>query len=250
MAIGTLAGAFHKRSLLEFDQKTNRYSMHPLLRQLAEARLKRDENRELLYRKNHCTHFLQFGEANNGSPEVLIFEKEGLWQAMVQANQIGQAPELLPRFLEHLIRPYKELVAHREYETAFQYLVVTNLINITYLGMVGNLVSILQALVENQAALKEPSRAWVYTSLGVAYANLGEYRKAIELYEQALEIDRRIGDVRGEASDLGNMGLAYAKMKKKKEARDCFEKSKAIFERLGLKHMAAQVENMMKSSGV
>ena len=35
-------------------------------------------------------------------------------------------------------------------------------------------------------------------NLGLAYADLGESRKAIENYEQALKIDREIGDRRGE----------------------------------------------------
>ena len=47
-------------------------------------------------------------------------------------------------------------------------------------------------------------------NMGLAYTDLGEYRKAIELYEKALEIHRRIGDIRGEGNALGNMGLAYA----------------------------------------
>ena len=46
--------------------------------------------------------------------------------------------------------------------------------------------------------------------LGVAYAALGEPRKAIQFYEQALEIDREIGDRHGEGAALGNLGLAYA----------------------------------------
>ncbi len=41
--------------------------------------------------------------------------------------------------------------------------------------------------------------------LGIAYKNLGEPRKAVEYYEQALVIDREIGDRRGEGTDLWNM---------------------------------------------
>ena len=46
-------------------------------------------------------------------------------------------------------------------------------------------------------------------NLGIAYANLGETRRAIQFYEQALLIDREIGDRRGEGTTLGNLGIAY-----------------------------------------
>ena len=36
--------------------------------------------------------------------------------------------------------------------------------------------------------------------------NLGDARKAIEYHEQALAIDREVGDRRGEGADLGNLG--------------------------------------------
>ena len=48
----------------------------------------------------------------------------------------------------------------------------------------------------------------VLGNLGLAYATLGETRRAIEFHEQALVIDREIGDRRGEGADLGNLGLA------------------------------------------
>ncbi|MBC7259162.1 MAG: tetratricopeptide repeat-containing protein, partial [Chloroflexi bacterium] len=45
-------------------------------------------------------------------------------------------------------------------------------------------------------------------NLGLAYAALGDPRRAIAFYEQALEIAREIGDRRGEGADLGNLGPA------------------------------------------
>ena len=46
-------------------------------------------------------------------------------------------------------------------------------------------------------------------NLGLAYSDLGEYQKAIEYYEQALEIAREIGDKQGEGNALCNLGVAY-----------------------------------------
>ena len=44
-------------------------------------------------------------------------------------------------------------------------------------------------------------------NLGLAYADLGEVRRAIEYYEQGLVIHRELGDRRGEGNDLGNLGI-------------------------------------------
>jgi tetratricopeptide (TPR) repeat protein len=47
-------------------------------------------------------------------------------------------------------------------------------------------------------------------SLGLAYWDLGDARRAIAFHEQALAIAREIGDRRGEGATLGNLGIAYA----------------------------------------
>ncbi len=62
-------------------------------------------------------------------------------------------------------------------------------------------------------------------NLGNAYADLGEVRKAIEYHEQALVIDREIGDRRGEGADLGNLGLAYAALGEVRKAIEYFEQA-------------------------
>jgi tetratricopeptide (TPR) repeat protein len=227
------AGVLHRRSLLEYDHRSCRYSMHPLLRKLAETRLTMDENRELAYRENHCMHFLRFVEEHTNSPDKLISERDGLWQAMLQTRQTKREKELLPHFFEHLIQPFRQLTARKDYEGAFSYLVAAGLINMNNLGLVNDLKSILQVLAQNQAALKEPSRAWVYTRLGNVSIRLGEYEKAIEFYEKALDIYHMSGDALGEGKVLGNMGDVAIRLGEHDKAFDIYEKALEIYHRIG-----------------
>lgn len=87
-------------------------------------------------------------------------------------------------------------------------------------------------------------------NIGSAYLQLDEYRKEIGLYEQALEIARRIGNVHGEGNTLGNMGNAYASMGDKEKAAQAFTQCKAIFARLGLPHMVSTIDKIMKQVGL
>jgi tetratricopeptide (TPR) repeat protein len=45
--------------------------------------------------------------------------------------------------------------------------------------------------------------------LGNAYNSLGQYQRAIDLFEQSLEIKREIGDRHGEARSLWNLSRTY-----------------------------------------
>jgi len=67
-------------------------------------------------------------------------------------------------------------------------------------------------------------------NLGLAYAALGETRRAIEYYEQQLIITREIGDRRGEGNALANMGLLVKGQGDLARARQLWEQALEIYE--------------------
>ena len=62
---------------------------------------------------------------------------------------------------------------------------------------------------------------------------LGEVGRAIEQYEQALAIDREIGDRRGEGAHLGNLGVAYAALGSVRRAIEHYEQALVISREIG-----------------
>jgi len=71
------------------------------------------------------------------------------------------------------------------------------------------------------------------TLLGLAYAALGETRRAIQLYEQALVIDREIGDRQGEGNTLGSLGLACAALGETRRAIEYHEQGLVVMREIG-----------------
>ena len=56
------------------------------------------------------------------------------------------------------------------------------------------------------------------TSLGLVWSALGEKQRALEFYEQALPLLRKVGDVGGEAATLNNIGLVWSDLGEKQRA--------------------------------
>ncbi|MDQ2806855.1 MAG: tetratricopeptide repeat protein [Chloroflexota bacterium] len=70
-------------------------------------------------------------------------------------------------------------------------------------------------------------------NLGLAYAALGEARRAIGYHEQDLAMSSEIGDRRGEGAALGNLGLAYADLGEARRAIVYYEQHLAIAREIG-----------------
>jgi tetratricopeptide (TPR) repeat protein len=81
-------------------------------------------------------------------------------------------------------------------------------------------------------------------NLGLAYADLGDARKAIEYYEQALAIAREIGDRRGEGNSLFNSSLSLSELGKHSEAIKNAEAALEIYRQIE-SPVAARVEQQL-----
>jgi tetratricopeptide (TPR) repeat protein len=64
--------------------------------------------------------------------------------------------------------------------------------------------------------------------LGICHDRLGDYRQAIDLHTQALAIARDIGDRRGESQDLNNLGLCHNSLGDYRQAIDLHTQALAI----------------------
>jgi tetratricopeptide (TPR) repeat protein len=82
------------------------------------------------------------------------------------------------------------------------------------------------------------------TDLGIAYKNLGEPRRAIELYEQRLVIAREIGDRRGEATASWNLGDEYEKQGELARAAGLMQVYVAYLQDLGHPDAAARAQRV------
>lgn len=86
-------------------------------------------------------------------------------------------------------------------------------------------------------------------NMGLAYADLGETRRAIEFYEQHRDIAREIGDRRGEGTALGNLGLAYADLGKTERAIESMEAAVKILEEIESSSANIARKNLEKMRG-
>jgi tetratricopeptide (TPR) repeat protein len=225
-----------KWSLVDFirpvDFGVGRYRLHDLARLFAESRLESKERDDA--KQRHTKHYLKVLSDteklyNEGGKNILaglmLFDRE--WANIKE----GQA------WAEVMMRSVKKPKEKSDLEFALQ---MAN----SYPNNGGNLLALRQHPVERirwlETALTAARLMKIHSfegahlgNLGLAYADLGETRKAIEYHEQALVISREIGDRRGEGNGLGNLGLAYAGLGETRKAIEYYEQALVISREIG-----------------
>lgn len=191
-ALSGLAAA----SLAEWDATTERYRLHDLVRDFADARLPAEARAAAARR--HAGHYFTVAAAcderylqGHQVPALARFDLEwgnigaGQALAMASAGEDDGAAELCMNYpdagrycLDLRLHP-RERVRWLE-----------------------------AALAAARRLGRRDAEGAHLGNLGSAYADLGEPRRAIEHYEQALAIAREMGDRAGEARASWNLGLA------------------------------------------
>jgi tetratricopeptide (TPR) repeat protein len=75
---------------------------------------------------------------------------------------------------------------------------------------------------------KLPAKSAAFGNIGNIYHNLGKPDEALEYYQQALEINRKLGYEQGTAHNLNNIGTLYNELGKHDEALKCQEEALEI----------------------
>ncbi len=85
-----------------------------------------------------------------------------------------------------------------------------------------------EALQLSRAAHDRSSEAATLNNIGLIYDSLGEHQKALQFFNQALAVLRVVGDRSGEAVVLGNIGLVYSSLGDAQRALDFYNQALPI----------------------
>jgi len=208
-------------SLLEWNEADERFSLHDLARDFADARLS-DEEREAAQRA-HAGHYAP----------VLALANDLYEQGHAGINQ-GLAVFTLEQINIEAGQAWAAIKAEQDEEAATLCLSYANSSYVLHLRQhPRDFIRWQEAGLRAARKLGDREREGIHLgNLGLAYARLGEVRKAIEHHQQALRISREIGDKQGEGNHLGNSGVAYARLGEREKALELVEAALKIFEEI------------------
>ncbi len=217
-------GAFVRGSLLE--GKDGRYKLHDLARAFAASRRTEEarEQGELRHAEHYCGVLSETKRLyKQGNEHILaglaLFDRE---RHQIAAGQAWAAEKLE-------VREEAAQLASR-YPDAGAYVLNLRLAPKQWIAWLETGTEGARRATDRKMEGNHLCR------LGIAYADLGETRRAIELLEQHLEIAREIGDRRGEGITLGNLGLAYAGFGEIRRALELYGQWTTIAREIGDRH--------------
>ena len=249
-------------SLLDWDPETQRYRIHDLARDLADRLLSEEDRANAQQR--HATYFLDMLLAANhlyleGAEQMMrglaLFDLDwsniqaGQVWAQAHAEEDDAAAALCNRYpgsgaLLELRRHPRDRILWLESALAAARRLQDRQAEGQHLG---NLGIAYRQLGENQRAIEIHEQRLLIAretrdrqgegnaldSLGNSYSYLGDPLRAIEYHEQALAIHHEIGDRRSEGHNLGNLGIAYRQMDDPRRGIVYFEQALAIHQEIG-----------------
>ncbi|HEY0553913.1 MAG TPA: tetratricopeptide repeat protein [Thermoanaerobaculia bacterium] len=252
-----------RSSLIEWENKDERYRLHDLAHAFAEEQITIAEEGE--GQRRHAEHFLETllladSLFEKGGEESLVglalFDREwsniraGQAWSVVQFHEGKEAADLCSSYPD--AGAYCLILRHHPKER-IQWLEVglaaarhlkdryTESAHLGNLGLAYVHLGNAQSAIEFYEQQLTISRKIAYRheesnalgNLGRAYWALGKTRRALEFHEQYLMIAREIGDRRGEGNALGNLGVAYAALGETRRSIELYEQQLTIVREIG-----------------
>jgi len=210
-------------SLVEWNPATVRYHLHDLARLFADSRL--SETDRSICQRCHSSHYLS-----------VIRESGRLWEQGGQAINYGLA--LFDLEWSNIQAGQAWAAAHAAKDD------IASELCSDYPDVASDLLALRLSARERvrwrETALsaarklnKRDQEGKHSANLGVAYHDLGENHRAIQLYDQALSIYRELGFRRGEGDVLGNLGNAYIISGETRRAIQLLEQALVIHREMG-----------------
>ena len=233
-----LLSVYLRYSLLDYDEAADRYHLHDLLAEY--ACLQMVENEEVAARISHASYYanvlfsidqMYHQGGKNILPALCQYDTE--WPNM-EAGRVASA-----LYLEE----------DQEAAQACNRYAWQGAINALRLKPKDRVKWLEDGLRAARVLGNREAEAAHLGNLGLAYADLGETRKAIEHHEGHLKIAREIGDRQGEGAALGNLGLALYDLEEKDRAVDLVKQALAIFEAIESPY-AVSARNTLREWGV
>jgi len=251
-------------SMVEWNETTDRYRLHDLVRLFADTNLSAEER--AAGQKSHATHYKDVLSTaddlymDGGKAQVrglALFDVEWnnirVGHGWVEMNR-NEADEDVARlgiaytyegtYILYLRQHPRERIRWLEITLAAAKRLKHRADEGNALGNLGNAYKdvgdtqrAIQFYEQTLLILRELGdrrrEGSVLNNLGNVFRELGETQHAMQFYEQALLIVRELGDRRGEGNLLNNLSLAYDGLGEIQRAIQLYEQALLIFQKLG-----------------
>lgn len=218
-------GALYRRCLVEFASERRRYELHELVRVFALGRLGDDEKARRA-RLRHARYYIAVAQQ---AETMYLFGGESIAVGLALFDQERAALDTARRWLQQ-----------QAGDTWCDALLIEEANTTAHIG--GELrydwrrerIPQLEAALAAARRLRQgEAEGWFVGNLGITYYSLGDYPKAIEHHQQALNISRAIGDQRAESQHLGNLGNVYASLGDYPRAIEHYQQALSISRAIG-----------------
>lgn len=151
------------------------------------------------------------------------------YQQLTAEQYVAREKRTRVQDIEPILSTIRHLCLGWHWQQAYDLLLREGLYeSMTTWGAWNTLINIYNSMLPPTGMLTRRDEALVYNHLGLLYERLGKHQRSYTYYEQALALQRKIGDIHGEATSLTNQGELFRILDARERARTNFEQVRQL----------------------